>query len=204
MHKPWTHEQCKHRNREHRNHEPKVSMSKIRQRFWHAMRRGGSRNVEGWESECWEEMCNGLVQGWESECWGVLGIPLFENNKVCRIHQMFVSFFDRYEIRIQDLEILFNQSSLFPVASLHKIGYKWNIKNSKSTVPIGSESSSIFRFSDSQIWNIHMFAGCSQIRSCIFWNILMRNTGSTGPDFVIVLKFQKSFEKYCNRSGITN
>ena len=35
----------------------------------------------------------GLVHRWESECWGVLGTPLLENRKACRIYQTCISCF---------------------------------------------------------------------------------------------------------------
>ena len=57
-----------------------------------------------------------------------------------------------------------------------------------------------FRFSDMKIRSFEN----APIFSCIFWNILMINTGSEGPDLVDFWKFQKLCKKCCNMSGCQN
>ena len=174
-----------------------------------AFKNSGQDASTSWRSD------PGLMQRWESVCRG--GIPLLENRKVGSIYRIDVScfwsiwnsypsFWNLFWTKINHLPILVFYFSCFQ-----------NINISKSQK---SEHSKVRHVKK---WYLHFpifrkFSNFLILRheneyvstmlphfSCIFWNILMINTGSTGPLRVHthrkLEKFQKSSKKYCNMSG---
>ena len=162
------------------------------------------------------------MQGWESVRWLVIEITFLENGKVGSfyhkidscflIETKFISkLFKKFRRQNESQEI--PRLRLFIILSYYHILKSKNQKNQKTRrfkkklevrytgLP------EILRFSDSQISQIHIFQGCSQI-FLYFWSKFMTNTGFKGPLRVQKIskfsKFQNPSKKYWNRSGIDN
>ena len=167
------------------------------------------------------------MQVWEAVRWLVIEITLPENRKSGAFyHKLDSCFWSKWNSypsfwRNSAGKINPKRFLVFDFSSFHHIIIFWNQKikktkkqktrrftqNKKLEVRY-TRLLEILRFSDSQIFKIHISQGCSSIFSCIFWRKFMRNTGFKGPLRVQkmskIWKFQNPSKKYWNRSGIDN
>ena len=103
----------------------------------------------------------GRVQGWESVCCGVLGIPLLENRKVCRIHQIPIScFLIDLKFISKILERFLNQSSLFTILIFTFLISKWciqKLRQQTNNTNLVHAISNNFKILDYHIFRNNMF-----------------------------------------------
>ena len=150
----------------------------------------------------------GRVQGWESVFWGVYGFLGIQ--KIQRFYLVIIPRFHADQILIENglyfLENIFylvgftydfafcqNNGSpnieIIPWKKRPLYPSKW--RSFRGWVWWVQEKVKFLDFQNVQIWKDNIFPRCFHNFSCIFWNVLVINTGSTGPDLVKILEVPK-------------